>query len=399
MGAQRGIQRVTRMPGLNPHLAGRGLPGIAPGTAAGLHQQGKQALRRAEVAGEQAAVGVDGRHQRDAPEVVALGHHLGANQDIDFASVHRPELRFERPFQARAVGIDAGHARARQGQCELLFELLGAAADRLDVEIAAVGAGPRHAFRETAMMAAQRAVALVKDPPGAAVRAAALPGTRAAVQHRRVAAAVEQHQALLAAGQSRLQRLQQGRREGGATRRLARLQRHVHQAHARQGPAADTLGQTEPAVGALLGALPALQRRGGRPKHDRHVLQPPAVDRQIARRVARALLLLERRVVFFIDHDQTQARHRGKHRQPGAEHQIGVAKVGREPMAQALRRRQSAVQRYQAVRGKTGRKTGLELGRQVDLRHQHQHLPAAGQGLRCRLQIDLRLAAAGDAMQ
>ena len=41
---ERAEQQVLRVPGLDPHLAGGGLRGVAPGAAGGLHQQGEQAL-------------------------------------------------------------------------------------------------------------------------------------------------------------------------------------------------------------------------------------------------------------------------------------------------------------------------------------------------------------------
>ncbi len=56
-----------------------------------------------------------------------------------------------------------------------------------------------HALGEAAVVAAQRAVDLVEDPEGAAVRAFALPAAVAAGQHRRVAAPVQEHHALFAA--------------------------------------------------------------------------------------------------------------------------------------------------------------------------------------------------------
>ena len=344
MRAQCGVEGVTRMPGLDPHLADCGLPGIATGAAGGLHQQGEQALWCTKVTGEQAAVGVDRSHQCDAPEVVTLGDHLGADQHIDFARVHRPELRLEGALQARGVGIDAGHAGPRQGLGELFLKLFCAAANRLDVEVAAVGASARHALGEAAVVTAQRAVSLVEDTPGAAMRAGALPGTGAAMQHRRVAAAIEQHQTLFAAGDARLQRLEQWRRQGCSVGLLARLQAHVDQAHAGQRATADALGQVEPPVSALLGTLPALQRWCRRPEHHRHALQPAAVNRQVPRRVARTFLLLERRVMLFVHHDQAQAWHRREHGQARAEHQLGLSQVCSEPVAQSLRRRQAAVQ-------------------------------------------------------
>ena len=103
---------------------------------------------------------------------------------------------------ATAVGLVFG---------QLFFEPLGAAADRRDVEVAAFGAGARHALGEAAVVAAQAAVELVEDAPGAAVRAAALPTAVAAVQHRRVAAAVQEDEALLAGVDALLQRREQRR--------------------------------------------------------------------------------------------------------------------------------------------------------------------------------------------
>ena len=174
--------------------------GIAPGAPGGLHQQREQALGGTKVAAEERGIGIDRRDQADAPEVVALGHHLRADEDVDLARVDRAELRFERALLARAVGVDAGDARFRQQRRELLLEPLGAAPDRRDVEVAALGTGARHRLGQAAMVAAQSPVLLVEDAPGAAVRAAAEPAAFAALQHRRIAAPVQEHQALLAAG-------------------------------------------------------------------------------------------------------------------------------------------------------------------------------------------------------
>ena len=139
--AQRRVERVLRMPGLHPHLRALRMLGGAAGTSAGLHQQCEQALGRAEVAAEECAVRVHRGHQRDAAEVVTLGDHLRADQHVDFAGVHRAELRLERALQPCAVGIDARHARgaavrAGQQHADLLLEAFGAAADRRDVEVA-----------------------------------------------------------------------------------------------------------------------------------------------------------------------------------------------------------------------------------------------------------------------
>jgi hypothetical protein len=235
-------------------------------------------------------------------------------------------------------------------------------------------------FAQAAVVAAQRAVLLVEDAPGAAVRAPALPAAGTAVQHRRVAAAVEQQQALFAARQAFLQRAEQGRCEH-ALRPLGRLWQlpHVHQPHPGHGTAAHAFGQRQALVATLLHPLPGLQRWRGRTQQHGHALAVAAPDGQVARRIARTFLLLEGRVVLFVDDDQAQAWQRHKDGQPRAQHQIGLPQVGQQPVAQPLRGGQAAVQADQHAAWKTLGKARFELRREIDLGHQHQGLlpPAA----------------------
>ena len=396
---QRRVDGVARVPGLHPHLAARGLRGIPPGAARGLHQQREESLRRTEVAAEQGAVGVDRGHQRDAAEIVPLGHHLRAHQHIHLAGMHGGQLLLQQADTACAVGIDAGDARLRQQRGQLFLQLLGATADGRDVQVAAVGAGAWHALAQPAVVAAQRAVGLVEDAPRAAMRTAALPAAGAAMQHRRVAAAVEQQQALFALFNALLDGRQQRRRKHALPAFHARQRGHVQDAHARHRAATDAQRQRHAPVAAFQRALPAFQRRRGRAQHHRQLELVRAPHRQVPRRIARAFLLLERRVVFFVDDDQPQPGQRRKHRQPRAQHQIGQAQVRQQPMAQALRRRQAAVQADHHLARKTLGKPRLELRREVDLRHQHQGLATALQGVGGGVQVDLGLAAASHAVQ
>ena len=394
---QRLVERVLGIPGLHPHLAGGGLRRVAARSSARLHQQREQPLRRAEIAAEQRAVRIHRRHQRDAAEVVSLGDHLRAHQDVDIALVHGRELRFEAALELGGVGIDARHARPGQRLRELLLQALGPAPQRRDVRIAAGRTGPRHARRHAAMVAAQRAVLLVEDLVRAAMRAVALPVALVAMQHRRVAAAVQEHQALLAAVEPLAQRVQQRHRQRGGDALLALEPVHVEEPDARQRAAADALGQVDAPITTAQRVLPALQRRRRRAQQHRDLLQVAAIDRQVPRRVARAVLLLVGRVVLLVDHDQSEPRHRREDRQPRAQHQLRATQVRREPVPQALRRREAAVKRHDRVAGEALGETRLELRRQVDLGHQHQHLLAALQGGLGGAQVDLGLAAAGQA--
>ena len=155
-----------------------GLARVAAGAAGGLHQKREQALGGAEVGAVQRTVGVHRGHQRDLAEVVPLGEDLRAHQHVDVAVVGLREAPGQLACAAYAVGIEPGNARTWQQGCQLLLELLGAAAERRDVEVAALRAGTRHAFGEAAVVAAQRPIDLVEDPPRAAVRAAVTNGAR-----------------------------------------------------------------------------------------------------------------------------------------------------------------------------------------------------------------------------
>jgi len=299
---------------LQPHLGVALLRGhiarVAPGAAGGLHQQGKQPLRRAKVAGKQRPVGLHGGHQGDAAKVVPLGHHLRAHQHVHIAGVHLGQLLLQRALGLRRVGVYARHAGGAalggddvaQQLRQLLFELLRAPAHGGDVGVATGRAGARHALGKAAVVAAQRAVYLVEHLVRAAMWAVALPAAGVAVQHRGEAAAVEQHQALLAALHALGNRRQQRRGKYCAARLLA----HVDQAQARQRARAYAAGHLQALVAAhgRVARMPALQRGRGAAQDDLGALVPRAPQRQVARRVARALLLLVAGVMLLIDHDE-----------------------------------------------------------------------------------------------
>ncbi len=183
-------------------------------------------------------------------------------------------------------------------------------------------------------------------------------------QHRRIAAPVQEQQRLLAAGHALPDGGQQRRRD----HRAPGLQVHVDQLHLRQAPLADARGHGQPRVAPALGGVPALQRGRGRAQHHLGALELAAHQRQVARRVARALLLLVAGVVLFVDHHQRQPRHRGEHRHARAQHDARGAGVRRQPALQPLRIRHAAVQRDHAGGAEALGEARLQLGREVDLR-------------------------------
>ena len=243
----------------------------------------------------------------------------------------------------------------------------------------------------------------------AAVRALTFPAAGVAAQHRGIAAPVQQHHGLLAARHA----FADGRQQWCRKHRARRLQAHIDQAHLGQAGigafCAYAAGHGDAAVAPRVGAVPAFQRRRGRTQNHLGAFQPRTVDRQIARRITRAVLALVAGVVLFVDHDQAQPWHGGQHRQPRAQHDarpaLGRPTVRRQPGLQALRRGHAAVQRnhggFAITRRKALLKARQQLRRQVDLRHHHQCLGqrVAFQQRLHRVQIDLGLAAAGGAKQ
>ena len=269
------------------------------------------------------------RYQRDVAKVVPLGDHLGAHQHIDLACMHAGQLRFERAPESGGVGIYAGDAHrptARplhmdQQFGQMFFQPLGAAPDRRNVDVAAGRAGARYALGKTAVVAAQRAVDLVKNPVGAAMRTLAFPAAVVAGQHRGIAAPVQKNQRLLAARDP----FGNGVNQHWRNHAMSGLEVHVHAPYTRQ-PAAPVIAQGwissslgsnpqrhgQQLVFASEGCLPAFQGRGGGPEHDptgpyrgrSRAFQPGPVYRQIAGGVAGPFLLLVARVVLFVDQNQ-----------------------------------------------------------------------------------------------
>ena len=183
----------------------------AAGAARHLEQQRGEPLGRAEIGAVERVVGAEHADQREAREIVALGEHLRADEDVDLAGVNALAHRGERALALRAVAVDAHDARCRKSRRERVLEPLRAVPERQQVDVAALRARARQALRVAAVVAAQLAVIAMDDEPRAAARAARLPAARRAQQRRRVAAAVDEHQRLLAAREPRLDRREQRR--------------------------------------------------------------------------------------------------------------------------------------------------------------------------------------------
>ena len=252
---------------------------------------------------------------------MALGHHLGTDQDVRLARGDTRQQGLPLGPGARGVAVDAQHPGAGVELGEALLEPLGAAPEGVQVLVAAGRTGAGDGIVGAAVVAAHAPVGEVHHLVGRAVIAVADPAAGGAGQHRRVAAAVEEHQALLAAFQALADRLQQR----GAQAFVEFGAAHVHPAHRGQGGGHGTAGQLELAVTPALGVLPALQRGSGRAQHHRDCPLAGAPHRHVARRIAHAFELGVGGIVFLVDDDHGQPGDRGEYREAGAKHDVGVA--------------------------------------------------------------------------
>ena len=111
-----------------------------------------------------------------------------------------------------------------------------------------------------------------------------------------------------------------------------------------------------------------------------------------------ALLLLERRLVLLVDHDQAEVGERQEQRRPRADHHRCGALGHRAPGHPADPRRQVRVP-HRRRHAEAALEALQPLRGQRDLRQQHQRLAALAQAFGHRLQIDLGLARPGHPVQ
>ena len=172
----------------------------AAGAARDLLDLLEAALGRAKVAAGEAEVGIDDADQRQVGEVVALGHQLGADDDVDRARFHRADELGGPERRPDGVRGDDRRPRIREQLGDLVGDPLDArpAGDQA-VFLAAFGAGLGRRHDVAAMVAGQPVHQPVLDHPGGAVRALEAMAAMAAQGQRRKAAAVEEQERLLAA--------------------------------------------------------------------------------------------------------------------------------------------------------------------------------------------------------
>src|SRR5438445_3005405 len=102
--------------------------------------------------------------------------------------------------------------------------------------------------------------------------------------------------------------------------------------------------------------------------------------------------------MLLVYDDQAAARHWREHGRTRADDDVGLATRSRQPGTCALAVGEARMHHFDA-RLEAFAETTQRLRGQADLGHEYEHLPAARHDLLDQREIDLGLAAAGDAFE
>src|SRR4029077_14078747 len=111
----------------------------APGTAGDLREELEGAFGGAEVRHVEGAIGADDADQRNPVEVMTLGEHLRADQNVERARRECAKRFLILTLGARRVAIEPRDAGFGKLLAQALFELLGTFAEKIDVLRIALG--------------------------------------------------------------------------------------------------------------------------------------------------------------------------------------------------------------------------------------------------------------------
>ena len=109
----------------------------------------------------QCGVCIDHSHQGDPLEVQALGHHLGADENVGCAPSKGPEDISVRALALGGIAVHAQRAGVWKEALHGLLHLFRTDAEGAQPLAVALGAGGRHGPAEVAVVALQEALALV----------------------------------------------------------------------------------------------------------------------------------------------------------------------------------------------------------------------------------------------
>ena len=254
----------------------------------------KGALRRAVIGDEQACVSRHDANQRHIRKVEALGNHLRTDQDVDVALAKRGEHAFVRPPLGHRVGVHSRRDRLGKQLLDDGLQTLSTDAEFVHARALACRADLWPSQLVAAPMTDEAGATAVPSHRDRAVLTLDALATTRTQQHRRVAAAVQEQQHLVARAKTIFhQHLERARQHDAILALLLWLAAKVLHDDLRQRSGASANRQRQQLVDAAAGFADRLQRWGRRPEHDNGALDLAARDRHLASVVAGGAVLLE----------------------------------------------------------------------------------------------------------
>ena len=212
------------------------------------------------------------------------------------------------------VGVHAQDARVREFIAQLFLHLLRPRAHRAE-RSAAVRTPLRHRFRVSAVVAHEPVrygmIRQIDAAPRTARRVAAVHADEAAA----VAAPVQKQNGLIAADNRVAQPLLERRAHDPGVS-LPQLLLQVDQLHARHCLPVEAFFQGVERKIAALRVVHRLDRRRRRPEYDQSPSPQPAIERDLARMVARRVLRFIGVLLLLIQNEETGVFYRRKYRRP-----------------------------------------------------------------------------------
>jgi hypothetical protein len=194
---------VLRHPRLNENAAAFRTSARA---TSNLAQQLKATLRGAKVRKINSSVGVDNSDKRDVREIESLRNHLRAKENVYCSARDSIENFCVRPFSTRRVEIHSGNRRRRKPIGEQTLYLLGSQSPLAKRASSALLAHLARRFLMTTVVAEKPLRRAVNGEGDAAIGTCHDRRTFAAEHERRIAASIEEQNALLATSERMLER-------------------------------------------------------------------------------------------------------------------------------------------------------------------------------------------------
>src|SRR5581483_2074986 len=179
---------------LEDHLARRSSPSSTPGN---LGQQLKRALRRAKIGEAQCEIGTDHPHESHPVDVMTLGDHLCAGEQVKLPCVKSAEHPLEISAITHRVAVEPANTYRGKRTVEQVFKLLGSRTEEVYVLAGALRTDRRDRLLMPAVVADHAVRAPVMRKRDRIILALQRLAATATQHYRRVPAPVQQDHRLL----------------------------------------------------------------------------------------------------------------------------------------------------------------------------------------------------------